>query len=294
MNSLSIFSRGSADKSQTRRRVLALVDPEPLRGGGGRSSGAGRLQNPGGCRSRDRRDPPDGEHADRAWVGQSSRPTHQARLARPSEPLSSICPGTPIIVMGCGSESFALEAVHAGARCHCRCPIRSGSRWRQSASCWPGGPIIRSARTKRSPRGDQHRWAMLVADAAAAALHARSLDSARSFADQPRRRDQTALFTARELDGVVGLQRGRSNKWIASRLNLSENTVKVHISGIMGGEGHEPHASGDLLARTCLVCAASRHLCGPVGGGHCPEADAGARTSAPQGLSRDKELARLP
>jgi two-component system, NarL family, nitrate/nitrite response regulator NarL len=40
-------------------------------------------------------------------------------------------------------------------------------------------------------------------------------------------------FTAREADVLAALQRGRSNKWIAHHLNLSENTVKVHIRHIM-------------------------------------------------------------
>lgn len=42
-----------------------------------------------------------------------------------------------------------------------------------------------------------------------------------------------ATFTAREADVLAALQKGRSNKWIAHHLNLSENTVKVHIRHIM-------------------------------------------------------------
>jgi DNA-binding NarL/FixJ family response regulator len=42
-----------------------------------------------------------------------------------------------------------------------------------------------------------------------------------------------ATFTAREADVLAALQCGRSNKWIAHHLNLSENTVKVHIRHIM-------------------------------------------------------------
>src|SRR5690606_31251652 len=37
-----------------------------------------------------------------------------------------------------------------------------------------------------------------------------------------------AAFTAREVDVLTALQQGRSNKWIAHHLNLSENTIKVH------------------------------------------------------------------
>jgi len=49
-----------------------------------------------------------------------------------------------------------------------------------------------------------------------------------SGADHP-----MVAFTAREADVLAALQRGRSNKWIAHHLNLSENTVKVHIRHIM-------------------------------------------------------------
>ncbi|MGL4240933.1 MAG: response regulator transcription factor [Beijerinckiaceae bacterium] len=40
-------------------------------------------------------------------------------------------------------------------------------------------------------------------------------------------------FTPREIEVVEALRRGRSNKVIASDLNLSENTVKVHVRHIM-------------------------------------------------------------
>jgi two-component system, NarL family, nitrate/nitrite response regulator NarL len=40
-------------------------------------------------------------------------------------------------------------------------------------------------------------------------------------------------FTAREAEVLAALQKGRSNKWIANQLNLSQNTIKVHIRHIM-------------------------------------------------------------
>jgi DNA-binding NarL/FixJ family response regulator len=55
-------------------------------------------------------------------------------------------------------------------------------------------------------------------------------------AEPPRVEDANGLattFTAREADVLAALQKGRSNKWIAHHLNLSENTVKVHIRHIM-------------------------------------------------------------
>jgi DNA-binding NarL/FixJ family response regulator len=56
-----------------------------------------------------------------------------------------------------------------------------------------------------------------------------------SVAPQPaaRRTGPDIKFTGREVQVLAALQRGRSNKWIASQLNLSENTVKVYIKHIM-------------------------------------------------------------
>jgi DNA-binding NarL/FixJ family response regulator len=43
----------------------------------------------------------------------------------------------------------------------------------------------------------------------------------------------STAFTAREVDVLAALRQGRSNKWIAHHLRLSENTIKVHIRHIM-------------------------------------------------------------
>lgn len=40
-------------------------------------------------------------------------------------------------------------------------------------------------------------------------------------------------FTPREVDVLTELQRGHSNKVIAEKLNLSGNTVKMHLQHIM-------------------------------------------------------------
>jgi len=42
-----------------------------------------------------------------------------------------------------------------------------------------------------------------------------------------------ASFTSRELEVLHALRQGRSNKWIASHLQISENTIKVHVRNIM-------------------------------------------------------------
>lgn len=40
-------------------------------------------------------------------------------------------------------------------------------------------------------------------------------------------------FTVRELQVLAALRLGRPNKWIAHALNLSENTIKIHVRNIM-------------------------------------------------------------
>ncbi len=47
------------------------------------------------------------------------------------------------------------------------------------------------------------------------------------------RREGVAGFTRREADVLAELQRGHSNKTIAEKLNLSGNTVKMHLQHIM-------------------------------------------------------------
>jgi two-component system, NarL family, nitrate/nitrite response regulator NarL len=236
MNSLSIFSRGSADESQTHERVLALVDPEPLP----RECLAEVLQ---AAFSRTL-------VVAAAEIGEID-PTVSTPIAlglvkvpgpyAPGAVGASVrafgqhLPGTPIIVMGCGSECFALEAVHAGARGVL--PVSDPLRVAMAAVglVLAGGTYY----PLRLPR-EALSGAETGADGQCSSptplpppLALGPNCGASPFADRPGDSDQTALFTARELDVLAALQRGRSNKWIASQLNLSENTVKVHIRHIM-------------------------------------------------------------
>jgi DNA-binding NarL/FixJ family response regulator len=55
------------------------------------------------------------------------------------------------------------------------------------------------------------------------------------FADLPREEtaaSHAARLTERQVEVLAMLAQGLSNKIIASRLNLSEKTVKIHISAI--------------------------------------------------------------
>jgi DNA-binding NarL/FixJ family response regulator len=64
-------------------------------------------------------------------------------------------------------------------------------------------------------------------------MPANAVDPPRSATGASAPEHMMVAFTAREADVLAALQRGRSNKWIAHHLNLSENTVKVHIRHIM-------------------------------------------------------------
>ncbi len=74
-------------------------------------------------------------------------------------------------------------------------------------------------------------------------------------------------FTQREREVLATLQRGLSNKIIASELNLSQNTVKVHLSRIMRKLKTTNRTEAALLAQRSLLNGA-----GPLnGGGHLRE-----------------------
>jgi DNA-binding NarL/FixJ family response regulator len=145
-------------------------------------------------------------------------------------------PGTPVIVIGCGSECFAIEAINAGARgvlpvtdplriaiAAVRLVLAGGIYYplRFPPEFTPVGDAILDGR-RRSPAALPRPQALDPGPGPSQPVNGAAATG-----------DQTAHFTARELDVLASLQRGRSNKWIASQLNLSENTVKVHIRHIM-------------------------------------------------------------
>jgi DNA-binding NarL/FixJ family response regulator len=142
-------------------------------------------------------------------------------------------PGTPIIVIGCGSEGFALEAIKAGARgvLLVTDPVRIAIATVRLVLA--GGiyyPLRFPSELLSTSDADGQRSSPSPFPSPSA--HGPSLGPT-SRLNRTATGDQTTQFTARELDVLAALQRGRSNKWIARQLNLSENTVKVHIRHIM-------------------------------------------------------------
>jgi two-component system, NarL family, nitrate/nitrite response regulator NarL len=61
----------------------------------------------------------------------------------------------------------------------------------------------------------------------------RDADFQENFAGKDHTRDFDEAFTARESQVLAALRLGQSNKRIAHSLNLSENTIKIHVRSIM-------------------------------------------------------------
>jgi len=57
------------------------------------------------------------------------------------------------------------------------------------------------------------------------------------------------VLTPRQLDIVECITRGRSNKQVARQLNLSENTVKVHVSNLLRGLGRSNRTESAILGQ---------------------------------------------
>jgi len=91
-----------------------------------------------------------------------------------------------------------------------------------------------------------HAWASNASDSALTQPIAASNGLANEAGEVSRRAN--IAFTGRERQVLAALQRGLSNKVIAGELNLSQNTVKVHISRIM----HKLHARNRTEAAVIL------------------------------------------
>lgn len=232
MNSPSVLSQGSVGEAQIHDQALVIVDPEPLP----RECLAEVLQS---AFSRmlvvavadvGEINPSMGVPLALGLL-KVLNPYTPGTIAPCLRMFEQHLPGTPIIVMGCGSESFALEAINAGARGVL--PVTDPLRIAMAAvRLVLAGGIYYPLRfpsefrpTSEAATGGQRSLPSPLPPRLALAPNTRLNRAAMG--------GQTAHFTARELDVLAALQRGRSNKWIASQLKLSENTVKVHIRHIM-------------------------------------------------------------
>ena len=96
--------------------------------------------------------------------------------------------------------------------------------------------------------GDQVAAAVV---AAAAGLNAVS-PSLALLGEQPRTAQSPAVrggeLTAREIDVLALIADGLPNKTIATRLGISENTVKFHVGSILGKLGAASRAEAVMLA----------------------------------------------
>jgi DNA-binding NarL/FixJ family response regulator len=95
------------------------------------------------------------------------------------------------------------------------------------------GPTARRARLRRRLPDDLE----VVAEAATLS-EARRVSGVDAYMVAPVPDDDDGamveVLTARELQVVAGLADGLSNKAIAARLGISDETVKFHLSGIFG------------------------------------------------------------
>ena len=99
------------------------------------------------------------------------------------------------------------------------------------------GPAARRARLRRG----LHEGLDVIGEAETLSDARRVFDvDAYIVAAAPRRDDErpsVEVLTARELDVLAALADGLSNKAIAARLGISEETVKFHLSAIFGKLG---------------------------------------------------------
>jgi DNA-binding NarL/FixJ family response regulator len=67
----------------------------------------------------------------------------------------------------------------------------------------------------------------------------------------------SGLLTERQLDILARISKGLSNKLIARELNLSENTIKVHVSAILRALGLNNRTQAGLMGQKLASTLAS-------------------------------------
>ncbi len=138
------------------------------------------------------------------------------------ERLRTVAPATRVIVLTSFlDEDKVLPAVRAGA---------AGYLLKD----------VQPAELVRAIRMVDHGEALLHP-----AVAARMLDE---IAGQGQQAERHALLTARELEVLALLARGRANKAIAFDLGVAEKTVKTHVGNILGKLGLADRTQAALYA----------------------------------------------
>lgn len=145
-------------------------------------------------------------------------------------------PETPVVVIGrLGDHQTAMQLINAGARgvLPSSAPLKvtlaalqlvmaGGIYYPLELGSGPFSEIEVSSAQRKPPAPPPMPDEIIEAQ-----------DVTRELAGTPPAITETARFTNREWQVLAELQLGRSNKWIAAQLNLSENTIKVHVRQIM-------------------------------------------------------------
>lgn len=156
-------------------------------------------------------------------------------------------PQAPVVLISIDEDVNVLEAIAAGVQgvvpvtasfkivvAGLRLVMAGGTYYPPPALIDPPSPCG----SMRNGRLGDHRAILEVPTR----IHFDSVNERDSPADEyriavpppmPRAISSPVVFTTREAQVLAELQRGRSNKWIAAHLGLSENTIKVHIHHIM-------------------------------------------------------------
>ena len=179
-------------------------------------------------------------------------------------------PGTPVIVMGCGSECLpvrqSMRARVASSRDRST-PGRAGG----SPPCACRRDLLSAPHPVRVPphRRRRHRRARLLVISASVALNIWPQSWQSRAQASPATGDQTVHFTARELDVLAALQRPIEQVDREPPQSFGEHGQGSYRTHHAQAERHEPNASGDLL--TNPVGEPSRSRRGPSSASRVPE-----------------------
>jgi DNA-binding NarL/FixJ family response regulator len=171
-----------------------------------------------------------------------AQPIVRHNLCQDIRTIARYCPKTPIVVISTGEDASSIgEAIEAGAQGVI--PVTASFKIAVAALqlVMAGGtyyphPVSNGLKAIDNMLGLANAVVALPAAPSSASLETALPPSTVKVSDAPGAEGANGVsttFTAREAQVLAALHRGHSNKWIAHHLNLSENTIKVHIRHIM-------------------------------------------------------------